>query len=144
MTQPPAPVFLDTNVILRTLDDGDDQASQDCRSLMRRLVAGDLACWTTHLVLAELAWTLRSLFRAPRERIAAALIDLVDIESLQIERKDMVREAIQSYAATSVDFIDAYNAAAVRRRGQASLCSYDRDFERLGLERIEPAALFQE
>jgi predicted nucleic-acid-binding protein len=138
---PNTPVFVDTNVILRTLDDGDSRMAADCRTFMRALAEGRIACWTTSMVVAEVAWTLRSLFNAPRERIATVLLDLVDIESLQIERKDMLRAALESYASTNVDFIDAYNAAEIRRRGQSSACTYDRDYDGLGITRVEPSAL---
>jgi predicted nucleic-acid-binding protein len=134
-------IFIDTNVFLRAFDDEDNPMAQDCRAFIRAIAAGEVECWTTHLVLAEVAWTLRTYYAAPRERIAAAVRSILDLRSLQLERREMLREAVESYASLNVDWIDAYNAAEVKRRGQTSVCSYDRHFERLGLLRLEPPGL---
>lgn len=136
---PQTPIFLDTNIFLRVLDDGTGEASESCRALLRSVADGDLACWTTHLVVAEIAWTLRSHYGASRERIAETILDLLNMRALQVDRKETLREAIEVYASTNVDLIDAYNAAEARRRGFTTICSYDRDFDRLDVERLEPA-----
>jgi predicted nucleic-acid-binding protein len=115
--------------------------AQHCRALIRAVAAGEVECWTTHLVLAEVAWTLRTYYAAPRDRIAAAVLSILDLRSLRLERREMLREAVESYASLNVDWIDAYNAAEVKRRGQTSVCSYNRHFERLGLLRLEPPCL---
>lgn len=73
-----------------------------------------------------------------REEIAGVLGELVAMPWLAIEGRDQLTRAIDSYASVRVDFIDAYNAEEVRRRGQSSLYSYDLDFERLGLVRLTP------
>ena len=43
------------------------------------------------------------------------------------------------YRATNVDFIDAYHALEVQRRGIERLCSYDHGFDTLTVTRVEPA-----
>ena len=38
----------------------------------------------------------------------------------------------------TVDFLDAYHAAEIRRRGVQRIYSYDEDFDRLDVRREEP------
>jgi len=55
---------------------------------------------------------------------------------------------LETYARSGVDFIDAYHAALLERRGlsrgvaprgERRLYSYDEDFDKIaGLERVEP------
>lgn len=138
MTTPP--LFVDTNVFLRFLTRDEPRQAEECRRLFERAEAGELHLTTSHLALAEIAWTLQSYYRLPREEIAAVLRDVLSLRSLRIDYRDMLREAISHYRARNVDFIDAYHAADIRRRKLSQICSYDRDFDTLDVARVEPAA----
>ena len=47
--------------------------------------------------------------------------------------------AFDPYVTKSVDFVDAYNAATMERRGLGQIYSYDADFDKLeGIARQEP------
>lgn len=135
---PKKSVFLDTNIFLRFLTRDEPVQAEACRRLFERAEAGEVQLTTSHLALAEIVWTLESYYRLKREDIAGTLRDLLAMTSLRIERRKMIREAISLYAATKVDFIDAYHAAHLRGRKIAGICSFDRDFEVLGITRFEP------
>ncbi len=51
-----------------------------------------------------------------------------------LERRVGVGEAM---ATSNVDFVDAYLAEVARGRGE-SVCSFDRDFDRLNVEWVQP------
>lgn len=132
-------LFLDTNVFLRFLTADQEQMAEDCRRLFERGEDGEFQLHTSHLALAEIVWTLQSYYRVPRGEIAAMLRDLFALRSLRVDQKEMLREVVDLYASTNVDFIDAYHALDARRRGMDRICSYDRDFDSLGVDRVEPA-----
>lgn len=111
----------------------------ECRRLFERAEGGELQLHTSHLALAEIVWTLQSHYKVPRTEIAAMLGDLLALRSLRVDQKEMLRAAVDLYGSTTVDFIDAYHALDTRRRGIERLCSYDRDFDTLGVARVEPA-----
>lgn len=67
------------------------------------------------------------------------LRDLLALRSLRVDQKEILREVVDLYASTNVDFIDAYHALDVPRRGIDRICSYDRDFDSLSIARVEPA-----
>lgn len=131
--------FLDTNVFLRFLTADQEQMAEDCRRLFERAEDGEFQLHTSHLALAEIVWTLQSYYRVPRGEVAAMLRDLLALRSLRVDQKEMLREVVDLYASTNVDFIDAYHALDARRRGMDRICSYDRDFDSLGVDRVEPA-----
>jgi predicted nucleic acid-binding protein len=132
-------LFLDTNVFLRFLTNDNTRHADESRRLLERAEAGEFEFTTSHLTIAEIAWTLGSFYRLDRGEIAATLRDILGLRALRLEHRDAVREAVELYAVTNVDFIDAYNAAELRRRKLDRICSYDRDFDALGVERVEPA-----
>jgi predicted nucleic-acid-binding protein len=135
------PVFLDTNVFLRFLTRDEPRQAEACRSLFERAEAGEFQLMTSHLVVAEIVWTLQSYYQLSREDIAGTLRDLLEMRSLRIERRQTLRDAVRLYAATKADFIDAYHAAHLSRKKAATICSYDRHFDALGITRVEPDAV---
>ncbi len=131
-------IFVDTNVFLRFLTGDDPEKAQRCRALFERAEQGQAEVLINVLVLAELAWTLRSYYGRPREEIASILEQLLDMRSVRIPNKATLQEAVGLYARHNVDFIDACHAVEARRRGAQRFYSYDDDFDRLEVGREEP------
>lgn len=131
-------VFVATNVFLRFLTGDEPAKAARCRSLFERAERGELELHISDLVLAELAWTLRSYYGRQREDIASTLSQILDMRSIRIPRKALLQGAVKLYAEHHVDFVDAYHAAEARRRQFHRVYSYDEDFDRLGLKREEP------
>ncbi len=131
-------IFVDTNVFLRFLTGDDPKKAQRCRALFERAEQGQAEVQIDVLVLAELAWTLRSYYGRPREEIATTLEQILDMRSVRIPGKATLREAVGLYARHNVDFIDACHAVEARRRGAQRFYSYDEDFDRLEVRREEP------
>lgn len=134
-----AVVFVDTNVFLRILTADQARMAADSKRLIEQAESGEVELHTSHLALAEIVWTLGSQYGLPREEIAAMMRDLLGLRSLHVDHKEMLGDAVDLYATANVDFIDAYHAVDVRRRGIERIVSYDRDFDRLGVPRVEPA-----
>lgn len=130
--------FVDTNVFLRFLTADDPTKGERCRALFERAERRELDLVISDLVLAELAWTLRSYYRQSRETIAATLTQILDMRSIRIPQKTTWREAVLLYSRHNVDLIDAYHAAQIGRRRVRRIFTYDADFEQLGLKREEP------
>lgn len=131
-------VFVDTNVFLRFLTADDPAKAQRCRALFERAERRELDLVISDLVLGELAWTLRSYYRQPREAIAATLTQILDMRSIRIPQRATWREAVALYSRHNVDLVDAYHAAQMGRRRVRRIFSYDTDFDQLGLKRQEP------
>ena len=132
-------VFVDTNVFLRFLTGDHARMAADSRRLIERAEAGDMLLQTSHLALAEIVWTLDTQYRVARKEIAGMVRDLLALQSLRVDQKEMLREVVDRYESTNVDFVDAYHAVDLRQRGFERIVSYDKDFDRLGVPRVEPA-----
>jgi len=131
--------FVDTNIFLRYLLRDDPAQYERCARLFRLAIAGEVSLLTSHVVIAELVWTLLSHFKVPKALLVEKLGVLVQAECLVIPDKPVVAEALALYGRKNIDFVDAYNAVYLRVAGCTEIISYDRDFDRLDwVRRREP------
>ena len=133
------PTLVDTNIFLRYLVIEDEGKAERCRLLFERTVAGEERLYSTSLVIAELVWVLQRLYGWERGEIAESLALILQTHNLHFAEASMLLAALETYARSGVDFIDAYHAALLEEGGERRLYSYDEDFDKIaGLERVEP------
>jgi len=133
--------FLDTNVILRYLLRDDEIRAQRCLELLEKAEKREINLRTTDLVIAELVWVLGSpaTYSLPRDRIRDLLLPVILLPGLKLPGKKLYRRIFELYVDQNIDFIDAYNAAHMEKRGLSQIYSYDSDFDRIaGVRRVEP------
>jgi len=140
---PRDPLFVDTNVFLRLLTGDNADMQAESFQLFARAAAGDVRLWTSQLVLAELAWTLRSFYQMPGPQIARTLRGVLDLQGVSIEPRAVLHAAVDLLESRNVGFADALFAAEIQARGQSRICSYDRDFDLPGLARIHPRQVLE-
>jgi predicted nucleic acid-binding protein len=131
-------LLVDTNIFLRFLAGDDPSKALACKELFQRAEAKEIELHTNELVVAEVAWTLRSSYGRTKDQIVEALRAIISLPGLRVPRKVVLLKAVELYERFSVDFSDAFNAADLRSRGLDAVCSYDVHFERLGVARLAP------
>jgi predicted nucleic acid-binding protein len=130
---------LDTNVILRHLLKDDPKKAEGTRRLVARLESGQERLFTTALVVAEVVWVAESTYDYPKPKLIELLHSLLNTPNLEFDHRDLLLEATALFGLKPVDFIDAYNAAAMHAHGLKDIYSYDTDFDGLpGIQRLEP------
>ena len=130
---------LDANILLRYVTGDHPEMSPRCRRLLERVEAGEESVFLPEAALADVAWTLRSFYQWPAERISAFLGELLALDGIEMERKPMAWGALAHLQGGTLDFSDAMIAAEMESRGLTEIYSYDRDFDRLtGIRRTEP------
>jgi len=124
------PVYLiDTNVVLRFLQQDDPAQSPACVDLFTRAEQGEFSLQLTAVTFAELVWVLTSFYKHPRAEVGQLLSNLLQNPCVLVENKDGVHQALQSFAATNADFVDCYLAAQGRESGHI-IVTYDKDFKK--------------
>ena len=133
--------FLDTNVILRYLLRDDELKAQHCLELLEKAERREINLRTTDLVIAEVVWVLESpaTYNLPRDRIRDLLLPVIFLPGLRLPGKKLYRQIFELYVDQNIDFIDAYTAIHMEKRGLSQIYSYDSDFDRIaGISRVEP------
>jgi len=133
-------LFVDTNVFLRFLTRDDPRKADDVRALFQAAIDGRLSLVTSVLVIAEIVWTLESFYQLEKTDIAEKVEIILDTPNLVCSEGDLLRKALDIYAAKNVDFIDAYHAIYLKDQEHSRIVTYDRKhFRRFaGLEIVEP------
>ncbi len=108
---------IDTNVAARfLLADDPEQAT-----LAIDIMAGSVFVPIT--VLLELGWLLTSRYRQPRDVVATALLDMVDLPKVTVNDPALVRWALNRFAQGG-DFADMLHLIAAR--DAAGFATFDR------------------
>ena len=130
-------LWVDANVLLRLITKEPDDLYQRALRLAEQAERGEVTLKLSPLVVAEIVWVLVSFYKYSRTQVSEVLLSLVTAQGVDLQETDLVIAALDSMAGVNVDFVDAFLAETVRRKGGA-VASFDRDFRRLGVPWIEP------
>ena len=126
-------LFVDANVFLRFLTRDDGRQSDQAEALLHQARAGALKLVTGPPILFEVAWTLRSAYKVPRERCLEILASILALEGLEVLDRDLALAAIERARASREEFADAYVAASADAAGADAVATFNgADFKRLG------------
>jgi predicted nucleic-acid-binding protein len=127
---------LDTNVLVRYLTQDDRRQSRRANALVAGAVAGGERLFVSVVVLCELVWVLRGAYSLGRPTIAAALEGMLATAQLEIDEKDLVREALEDYRTAGGDFADYVIGHRGREAGCKATATFDRRLKGSRLYRL--------
>ncbi len=130
-------LWLDTNILLRFLTGDPPDMAEKVVAMMQDAQDGKVTLRLSTLVIAETVWVLSSFYKHDKNKIADTLISLLEANGIKADNKSLAVRALTQMSATNVDFTDAYLAETARAAGEP-VCSFDRDFDLLGVTRISP------
>lgn len=124
-------IGLDTNVIVHLFVDDDPQQAE----LARRFVAsrcsqGDPG-FIDRVALCELMWVLTSVHGYRRAAVADVIELLLENRDMRLEDADLVRDALQAYRTSGVEFADILIGEINRSRGCEATATFDRKAAKL-------------
>jgi predicted nucleic-acid-binding protein len=135
------PPWLDTNIIIRFVTNDNPDQSTRAAAFLQRVETGQEVVALAEGTLVECVQVLSSsqLYNLPRADIAETLSDLISMRGLRLTPKRTYLRALDLYAATRVDFVDALLVAKAEGMQPAEIISFDRDFDRFpSVRRREP------
>ncbi len=133
--------FLDANVILRYLTRDHPDQSARAYAFLQQVETGEIAATITEAVLAEVVHVLSSkvLYNAPRAEIRDRLVATLNLKGMRLRAKGTYIRALDIYATTNLDFVDALLAVQVEQTKDAVVVSFDRDYDKIAsVTREEP------
>lgn len=134
--------FLDTNIFLRIIVKDDLQKAKECENLFKLIQDDKITVVTSTLVLMELAWTGMGFYKISKEEMIKILKGILKMRGLKIIDKFNLLLAISLFEKYNIKLIDAFLASnPLILQGKLLIISYDRDFDKIGLKRVEPKAI---
>jgi predicted nucleic acid-binding protein len=133
--------YLDTNLFIRFLTKDHPDHAQRAYRVFKQIEDGTTTVTTSGLVIAEVVHVLSSkaLYALPRQDLRAKLTPLLTLNGLKLPYKRTYKRALDVYASSNLDFVDAYLVAEMERTNITTIVSFDRDFDSVpGITRKEP------
>jgi predicted nucleic acid-binding protein len=127
-------VFADANLFLRFFAKDDEAQHRKAVNFFRQASEGRVGIVTGPPVLFEVAWTLRSAYDQPREKVLDVLRVIAALPAIRLTDAALVSEALGLAERSGQEFADAYIAASAAREDAAIGTFNKRHFERLGVE----------
>lgn len=130
--------LLDTNVLIRffTLDQNENR--ENLYSFFESLESGEIHVELKLIVLFQVIFVLKSFYKIPKEKISSSLIDLLKYAGITMKEKKIVQRTLALWRDKNVEIVDCYLIACLEKDAQNILYSYDRDFDKFSINRIEP------
>lgn len=137
-------VFVDTNIFLRVCVRDDQVQAKHCQAVIEAIQRGDVTAITSETVIAEFVWTALSFYKLQKSIIAPMVKALLALPHLHIQGVPDMLVAIELYEQHSIKFIDAIIASyELVQLGKLPILSYDKDFDKVGIQRYEPLAIIK-
>lgn len=123
---------VDTNILVRLL------ARDDARQVRAAEAFVAPGAWVSHLVLAETAWVLDSVYELDAKAVATAVEMLLNHRELVMQDADVVEAALRHYRnKPALGFSDCLVAEIARKAGHLPLGTFDRELAKLdGVQRL--------
>ena len=131
--------FVDTNIFIRYLTNDVPRKADACEKIFKNAIFKKESLFTTELVIAEIIWVLESYYELPKEDVQVKVEKILNTPNLTCPYKDLIMEALTLYREKNIDYIDAYNALILRKKGIETVLSYDKHYDRIDwLTRSDP------
>ena len=100
-------IGLDTNVVIRYLVQDDPNQSKRANQAIEKWKEAGETLWICQITLCEICWVLERCYQLSREELVSVLTNLLQTRHLQIERDDLVWQALRDFEKnTKVGFPD--------------------------------------
>ena len=130
--------LLDTNVIIRFLTADKNPKYKNLYSFFKSLENGEMHVELKLIVFFQVVFVLKSYYKVPKEHIAEGLLALLEYRGITIKEKKIVCRTLELWRDRNVEIVDCYLIACLGGDSQNLLYSYDRDFDKFNVNRIEP------
>lgn len=99
-------VGIDTNVLL-TLRLHREPYFKKAKDLLERCLDGKIKIYLPFPALLEIEWVLRSFYKQPKEKVTQFFDELLLIDNMVIEQKDIIKFSLNLYKNNNIGFTDS-------------------------------------
>ncbi len=117
---------LDTNVLVRYLVRDDKLQAEKASTYIRDATTEGENCFINNIVLCEMAWVLEAAYGFSKKEIADVLEKILVTKQFEIERKDIVRQAVGDYGQGKGDLADYLIGRINHEHGCDRTATFDR------------------
>ncbi|MEW5744709.1 MAG: PIN domain-containing protein [Nitrospirota bacterium] len=121
----------DTNAIVRYLVRDDLPLFERAKSYFDKVKNGSAKAIILESVVAECIYVLTKIYKVPRERAAASLMDILHYKGIANNDQKELISALALFSEQALDIVDCILSAKAKTAG-ARLFSFDQELNKLG------------
>lgn len=134
--------FIDANIFLRFFAPSKEKFAEESEKVLQAVKDGDIKAYTSSLVLSEVVWTLKSYYDADKTKVIKVAEAINSMKGLKFTEDFDRILALDLYSNNKIKFIDSLIASIDDvQEEDTKVLSYDKDFDKIGVERVEPKDL---
>lgn len=122
-------IFLDSNILLRFYTQDNPSSYKVCNDILSLCRDGQLIPYSSNVVIQEIIYVLVRLYKFPKPKVHAAIVDMLKIRNLTLIEKTNTKLAIAYFKRFSIKFADCLIATQLPKG--VMLCTYDTDFTKI-------------
>ena len=120
----------DTNFYLRFILHDVESQARKVQESFRKAKSGEISIFFPDEVILEMEFVLRSFYKVSKGNIVASLISLIKLNYVDIENRQLWKEAIVIYRQKNINLIDIFLFLKACN-SDSEVLSFDKDFSRL-------------
>jgi predicted nucleic-acid-binding protein len=129
-------IGLDSNVLVRYLTQDEPAQSARATRLIERQLSEKAPGFISLIVLVELWWVLKRLYRATGAELTQTVQDLLDTRQFVLEQRGAVIQAVKKLDAAG-DIADSLIVELARAAGCERVVTFDKVATRVGMELLK-------
>ncbi len=138
-------LVIDANIWIRFLTNDNQRQYEDCRALFAKISEDDLQAYCPSIVLAEIVWVMTKLYGRSNAEAKQILQHIYLTKNIHITDDYQTYLAINMFGTKTNKFGDAMIASLPKLQSKEwELVSYDKEFDRLGVKRVEPNEILEQ
>ena len=117
--------FIDTNYFLRFLLGDNASQQEETKQVFLQAAEGKIELFTSLVVVFEIYWVLTRFYQRQKDEISKTLIDILNLEFITLEEKELLSKAVSLYKETNFDLEDSFNLSFAQSKKAADFKTFD-------------------
>jgi predicted nucleic-acid-binding protein len=130
--------LIDTNVILRFLTADKSAKYKGVYELFSDLEDGRAKVEIKPIVFFQTIFVLKSFYKVEKKTICEIMDDILNLQGIFITKKNVYKRVLELYKEYNIEIVDCFLLSSLEEKPDLSIISYDRDFDKFNIKRIEP------
>ncbi|OGG19856.1 hypothetical protein A3D03_00335 [Candidatus Gottesmanbacteria bacterium RIFCSPHIGHO2_02_FULL_40_13] len=122
-------IFIETSVFIRFLSQDDIKKYKDVSRLIEMIQEGKATPYISSMVITEIVFVLTRLYQFSKDKVLAALTDLLALRNIVLIEKTDTRKALYYFKKFNIKYSDCLIATQVPKG--VALITYDHDFQKI-------------
>lgn len=129
--------IIDSNIFLRFFDSSSSNYLA-CQELISLIDQGRIRGIICSVILLEVYFTLLRFYKLPKKDCQTKITRLLTNKNLMVNDNFNYKKIINLYQKYNVSLADCFISSLKLLEKRVQLISYDKDFDKLGVKRLEP------